>query len=99
MTYLLCRNRVTNFGTWMKVFESHVEAHRGAGLELEHLWQEVGLPGEVFFLFKVESIARARAFMDEPGSAAAGRQAGVIDGEYHFLESPLAAGDAQGARA
>lgn len=92
MIHLLCRNRVADFGTWRQVFDSHVEAQRGAGLELEHLWRDAGRPDEVFFLFRVESVARARAFMDEPGSAEAGRQAGVIDGEYHFLESPIAAG-------
>lgn len=32
---MLCRNRVADFDTWWKVFESHAEDHRAAGLHLK----------------------------------------------------------------
>jgi hypothetical protein len=30
---------------------------------------------------------KAQAFIDDPVSAEAGKAAGVIDGEYHFVEN------------
>lgn len=85
--YLLCRNRVRDFDAWKVVFDGNLEAARDAGLTLVHLWREVGDPDNVFFLFEVESIERAEAFMAAPEAAESGRVSGVIDGEVHFVES------------
>jgi len=41
----------------------------------------------VFFLFEVTSLDKARAFISNPAAAEAGKESGVLDGEYHFLES------------
>ena len=84
--HMLCRNRVADFERWKRVFESHTEAHRGAGLELLALWRKQDEPNEVFFLFSVESVERARAFVEAPQAADAGEEAGVLEGEIHFLE-------------
>lgn len=86
MTYMLCRNRLTDFGRWKRVFDSHAEAHRKAGLNPLHLWRSVDDPSNAFFLFEVNSMAKARAFISAPEAAEAGRVSGVIDGEMHFLE-------------
>ena len=83
---LLCRNKVADFQTWWAVFETHAHAHRAAGLKLEHLWISADDPDEVFFLFNVEDRARAEAFMEAPESMEAGLEAGVIDGDYQFIE-------------
>jgi hypothetical protein len=93
MEFLLCRNRVADFARWKAVFDSHASAHRAAGLRLLHLWRAVPDPDDVFFLFRVESVARAREFLDAPEAAEAGRVAGVIGGEYHLLESVQGYGD------
>jgi hypothetical protein len=85
MIEMLCRNRVRDFATWKKVFDAQTEAHEEAGLTLKALWQEVNTPGNVFFLFAVESIDRAERFVADPVSEEAGREAGVIDGEYYFV--------------
>ncbi len=87
MVVMLCRNRVDDFARWKKVFDSHAEAHRAAGLRLLNLWRAVEDPNNVFFLFEVSAIERARAFISDPAAAEAGRTSGVLDGEYHFLES------------
>jgi hypothetical protein len=84
--YLLCRNRVQDFDAWRVVFDANWEAAHAAGLKLVHLWREVGDPNNVFFLFEIESIDRATAFMATPEAAEAGRVSGVVDGEYHFVE-------------
>ena len=86
MHTMLCRNRVRDFATWKRVFDSHTEAHRAAGLRLLHLWREVGDDGNVFFLFRVEDLDRARAFVTDPAAAEAGREAGVVDGEIWYLD-------------
>jgi len=86
MTYLLCRNRVADFDRWHAVFASHQEGHREAGLELTGLWRSVGEPNNVFFLFAVAGVDRARRFIEDTEAAKAGQACGVMDGEYHFVE-------------
>ena len=86
MTYMLCRNRVTDFTKWKAVFASHAEAHRDAGLRLVRTWRGMESPNDVFFMFEVRSMERAKKFIGNPGAAEAGRASGVVEGEYHFIE-------------
>jgi len=92
MNYMLCRNRVRNFAQWKLVFDSHADAHRAAGLKLVHLWQEMDSLRNVFFLFEVEDIARARAFLDSPDAAASARESGLIEGDFRFFSQSLGYG-------
>lgn len=85
MTYMLCRNRVADFSRWHAVFASHQAAHRDAGLRLVNLWRSVEEPNNIFFLFEVASMDKAREFIADPQAAEAGQASGVIDGEYHFI--------------
>jgi len=68
------------------VFASHAEAHREAGLNLLNAWRDIADANNVFCLFEVAGVDRARAFCEAPESAAAGEAAGVVDGEFHFVE-------------
>lgn len=86
MIHMLCRNRVEDYDRWKRVFDSDPTAHREAGLELVALWRSLEDPNDIHFLFEVESVERARAFVEAPESAEAGEEAGVLDGEIHFLE-------------
>ena len=52
MLFMLCRNRVRDFETWKKLFDSHAQAHREAGLHLTSLWRSTDEPNNVFFLFE-----------------------------------------------
>ncbi|HEY5176540.1 MAG TPA: hypothetical protein VII95_13350 [Terriglobales bacterium] len=85
MIYMLCRNRVADFSRWKAVFASHRAAHQEAGLRLVHIWRSVEEPNNVFFLFEVASMDKAREFIGNPDAAKAGEASGVIDGEYHFV--------------
>jgi hypothetical protein len=85
MTFMLCRNRVADFRSWKRVFDSHARDHRASGLRLAGLWRGVGRPNDVFFLFEVKDLRKARAFISAPAAASAGRKSGVIEGEYHFV--------------
>ena len=40
----------------------------------------------LFFTFEIESVERAKGFIDNPSVVEAGKTAGVIDGDYHFVE-------------
>ena len=85
MIYMLCRNRVAEFSRWKAVFASHEAAHREAGLRLVHIWRGVEEPNNIFFLFEVASMEKAREFIGNPEAAKAGEASGAIDGEYHFV--------------
>ena len=86
MVHVLCRNRLTDYTQWKRVFDFHAEAHRTAGLNLIHLWRNIDDPNTVFFLFEVSDMEKAKAFVNAPESAEAGKEAGVLDGEMYFLE-------------
>ena len=85
MIQLLCRNRVVDFGRWWEIFESHADAHKNSGLILVKLWRDTEDSNNVFFLFDLESLEKARAFVSNPEAAEAARHSGVIEGELHFL--------------
>ena len=82
---LLVRNKVQEFDHWKSVFDANLEPPRAAGLTLSRMWRSIADPNEVFFLFEVEDRGRAEAFMQAPESAATGVEAGVIEGEAHFV--------------
>ena len=69
MVVMLCRNRVADFAKWKAVFASHASAHREAGLRLMNLWRGLEDPNNVFFLFEVTSLDKARAFISNPAAA------------------------------
>ena len=84
MTYLLCRNRVKDFSRWKAVLVSHEAAHLNAGLRL--VWLGIEAPNNVFFVFEVASMEKARKFISDPEAGKAAEASGVIDAEYHFVE-------------
>jgi hypothetical protein len=87
MISLLCRNRVTDFPQWKAVFDSHAQAHRDSGLQLVNLWRSLEEPNNVFFVFEVTDMQKARAFISDAPAAEAAKASGVLDSEYHFVES------------
>lgn len=84
---LLVRNRVEDVDRWKRVFDSQSAAGAAAGLTVVQVWRSVDAADEVFFLLEVEDRAGAEAFMASPESAAVGVEAGVLDGEVHFLDT------------
>ena len=87
MIQMLCRNRVTDFNHWRVIFESQTAAASDAGLVLSNMWQNLDDPNNVFFLFNVQDLIAAEAFIHSPLGAEIGRLAGVVDGEYHFIST------------
>ena len=83
---LLVRNRVKDIDRWKGALDGDAARGAAAGLTVLHVWRSVDASDEVFFLLGVEDRDRAEAFMALPESAAVGVEAGVLDGEVHFLE-------------
>ena len=50
------------------------------------LWRAMSDPNNVFFLFEVGNLDKAKAFINVPGASDAAKESGVIEGEYHFLD-------------
>jgi hypothetical protein len=84
--YMLARSRVKDYKVWKAVFDSHAPLHRSAGLTFVELWRCVDEPNNVFFMFEVTDRDLAEDFCNSPESIQAGEDAGVIDGEYHYVE-------------
>ena len=78
MFYLLGRHKVADFARWHKVFASHAEAQRQAGLHLLHLLRDTADPNDVVILFRADDPNKARAFTKAPGAREAAAQSGVI---------------------
>jgi hypothetical protein len=92
MNYVLCRHRVRNFDYWKGVFDSQADAHCAAGLKLVHLWHEADNPRQVFFLFELENVERARSFLDSSVATESARKLGLIEGDFHFFNESLGYG-------
>jgi hypothetical protein len=57
MIVLLCRNRVADYHAWKRVFDSHEQTRREAGLRLRGLWPSFEERATVFFQFEVADLA------------------------------------------
>jgi hypothetical protein len=77
---------VVDFEKWKAVFDAHGEAQGDTGLRLINMWRCVEEPNNVFFMFEVSSMDKAREFITSPEAAKAGEVSGVVDGECHFIE-------------
>ena len=84
---LLVRNKVEDFAKWRAYFEEDSATAAEYGVTLARLWQTADDPNNVFFLLDVEDVDRANAFMARPESQEIGVKSGVIDGEFHYLET------------
>ncbi|PXF31608.1 hypothetical protein WH50_08850 [Pokkaliibacter plantistimulans] len=86
MIFLLCRNRVTDFYQWKSVFDTMSTERRHAGMHLLNLWRTVDEPNNVFFLLRLDDVEKARSLLSDPDYIRMGWDAGVIDGDYTYLE-------------
>ena len=84
---LLVKNKVKDVAIWKEVFAAQTASTEETGMKLTNMWQSVDQPDQVFFTFEVENREKAEAYMAKPESAEVCITAGVIDGEFHFLDS------------
>jgi hypothetical protein len=79
MGYLLVRHKVKEFQEWKRFFDSHKGAQREAGLRIEKVMRNLYQPEEVFLLFEVTDLAKARGFVFSAEVSAAQAESGVVD--------------------
>lgn len=68
MNYLLGTYKVDDVEAWKSIIASHREAHLSAGLHFQQVWSNVDNPREIFFLFRVDDVDKARLFLTEAGA-------------------------------
>jgi hypothetical protein len=83
---MLCRNKVQDYEVWRRIFDSHKPLHLKAGLQLSKIWRSMEDDRNIFFLFEILDLEKARVFVSAPDNEQIGRDAGVIDGEILYLE-------------
>jgi hypothetical protein len=87
MRYLLVRHKVADFASWKKVFGSHADAQRRAGLNVIKILRNVDDASEVVLLFEVSDLEAARAFVGSAEVPDAQASSGVVDRpDIVFLE-------------
>lgn len=67
MNYLLGQFKV-DIKLWKQVVNSDTALHKEAGMHFQRVWKNVDNPGEIFFLFRLENVARAKKFLEETGA-------------------------------
>jgi hypothetical protein len=86
MPFLFCHHKVADFDLWKRVFDSHAAAQKEAGLTLQYLLRNLEDPNDVFMLFKVEEIGRAKTFVTSPDVPGAQNESDVMGKpEVYFL--------------
>jgi hypothetical protein len=84
---LICRQRVADFDAWKRVFQSHAAAQRSAGLEIDKILRNIDDPSEVYMVFRVTELDKAREFVTSSDVTDAQRESGVVSQtEILFLE-------------
>ncbi|MFD2247794.1 hypothetical protein [Pontibacter ruber] len=87
MVYLSIRHQVNDYSTWRKVYDSHKQARDQAGLEELFLLQNRDNNNEIFLMFRVGDIQKAKQFMLSEDLNAAMKRAGVMGTpEIDFME-------------
>lgn len=86
MPFLFCHHKVTDFDLWKRVFDSHATAQKKAGLTLQYLLRNLEDSNDVFILFEVEEIEKAKAFVTSPDVPGTQKGSGVMGKpEIYFL--------------
>lgn len=86
MGYLLVRHKVKEYHEWKRVFDTHKDAQRHSGLRIEKVMRNLYEPNEVFLLFEVTDLAKARGFVSSSEVTSAQAEAGVVDKpDIYFL--------------
>jgi len=67
MSYIIGRFK-TDLDKWKEVIESDKKAHNDAGLHFQRVWRNIDDPKEIFFLFEVDDVSKARGFLQNAGA-------------------------------
>ena len=86
MHYILGRFKI-DVEAQKQVIESDKAAHKEAGLQFKQVWKNVEDPKEIFFMFDVENLEKAKSFLQKAGALDKEKQKNDEIPELIFLES------------
>lgn len=84
--YILGRFRV-DLAKWLEMLERDRLAHKAAGLRFDRAWRNADDRGEIFFLFEVNDLKTARAFLEKAGALDKEKAASGKIPQLTFLEA------------
>lgn len=85
MNILLGRFKVSA-DRWKQMIQDHRNAHLDAGLRFKQVWTNVDDPKEIFFMFEVDDLKKAKAFLEKAGALDKEKQKNGEIPELTFLE-------------
>lgn len=86
--YLLIRHKVKDFTAWKQGYDAHLPKRTEAGLAEKYLLRADSDPNEVFLLFEVQDLSRAKAFSESADLRERMQKLGVVDKpDIYFLNS------------
>jgi len=87
MHYILGRHKVEDVEAWKSMMESHREGHVESGLHFQQVWSNADNPNEIFFLFRVDDLNKAKSSLKEAGALDKEKQQRGEMPELLFLDS------------
>jgi hypothetical protein len=86
MSHLLIRHKVADFAKWKASYDHHAGVRKAAGLTESNLLRSAENPNEVFILFTVSDVNKAKALTGSADLRAEMQKAGVVDKpDVYFL--------------
>jgi len=86
MAFMLTRAKVRDFNAWKPAYDAHQPARRDAGLTEKYLLRNADDPNEVFLLFEVQDLNRAKMFATSTDLRDRMQESGVVDKpDIYFL--------------
>jgi hypothetical protein len=82
---VMVKHTVKDWAAWKKAFDSHKQARMDAGLTDRVIGHTVGDDHDVFIVFAVADIAKAKAFMQSKDLKAKMDEAGVVGPPSSFF--------------
>ena len=87
MNYGLVRRKVADFSNWKAIYDSNEPTRLKAGVTEKYLLHNVDDPNEVFTLFELEDVQKAREFFESAALRTGMQQAGIVDKPDFYLLS------------
>ena len=87
MHYILGRHKVDDIEAWKRVIAADRQKHLAMGLHFEEVWNNVDDPREIFFIFEVDNLDKAREGLKAAGALDPEKQARGEVPQLFFLSN------------
>ncbi len=86
MHYILGRHKA-DIQAWREAVESDKQSHLQAGLHFQQVWINAEDPNEIFFMFRLNDLEKAKSFLEKAGALDKQKQERGEIPKLWFLES------------